>query len=242
MAIDMKDIDINQILEDSRVSGVNYEDLPLTSFPTQEDNWARMSDVTASLMGLVTQYNSLYAQQKFDECNQLLQNNPQLLQTIFNADKWNKIRDGIISLQRFFLEEVEQFIYNVANNTVGINNDPNKEESKTTAYSSGKVDEIIDNVVAMINETINFRTVNLQASKWSGSSPFTQTVALKDITGADSPIISLYLTNSDNASTVKAKSKAYGYIDRATTADGSITFYCYQKKPAVDFAVAVKGV
>ena len=37
-----------------------YEDTPLTNFPDAEDNWARMSDVTATLLSAALQYNEYW--------------------------------------------------------------------------------------------------------------------------------------------------------------------------------------
>ena len=54
-------------------------------------------------------------------------------------------------------------------------------------------------------------------------------------------MIALYISGSPGAAAVKAMRKAFGYLDRAVTGNGSITFYCYEKKPAADFSVSVKG-
>ena len=85
------------------------------------------------------------------------------------------------------------------------------------------------------------KTVTLPASKWSTSAPYTQTVTVSGVTAEDSPVIALYISGSPGAAAVKAMRKAFGYLDRAVTGNGSITFYCYEKKPAADFSVSVKG-
>ena len=63
-----------------------FEDLPLTNFPDSEDNWARMQDITASLLTIALQYNALWDAGDIDAANTLLENNPKLKSTIFNAD------------------------------------------------------------------------------------------------------------------------------------------------------------
>ena len=83
--------------------------------------------------------------------------------------------------------------------------------------------------------------MTLSASKWSTSAPYTQTVTVSGVTAEDSPVIALYISGSPGAAAVKAMRKAFGYLDRAVTGNGSITFYCYEKKPAADFSVSVKG-
>ena len=85
------------------------------------------------------------------------------------------------------------------------------------------------------------KTVTLSASKWSTSAPYTQTVTVSGVTAEDSPVIALYISGSPGAAAVKAMRKAFGYLDRAVTGNGSITFYCYEKKPAADFSVSVRG-
>ena len=212
-----------------------YDDLPLTNFPDAEDDWARMSDATASLMSVITQYNNYYASGDIDSCNELLESNPTLLNTIFNADKWNKIRDAIIALERYYLEEVETFIETVGQNTIGINDNPDEDEKVTNAYSAKKIDEIISDITGV-------KTVWLPQSGWSSDSPYSQTVSVSEVTSNDKPIISVYIYDGLSASEVKARNKAYSCIDRADTGDGEITFYCYNKKPATGFNVAIKGV
>ena len=81
----------------------NYVDLPLTNFPIKEDTMKRMTDVNAVLMPVVRQYNTYFADGNLAACNDLLKNNPDVLDCFFNADKWNWTRDAIIAIQRFFI-------------------------------------------------------------------------------------------------------------------------------------------
>lgn len=97
-----------------------YNDLPLTNFPDTEDTWARMQDITVNLITVAQQYNALWESGDVTGANTLLENNPGLINTIFNADKWNKLRDAIISMERFYLNDVQTFIDRVAQHTVGI--------------------------------------------------------------------------------------------------------------------------
>lgn len=83
---------------------------------------------------------------------------------------------------------------------------------------------------------------SLVAAGWGGTAPYTQTVAVEGITAADTPIIALSIPKGLSGDTVKAQKKAYGMVDRTESGAGQITFYCYNKKPAVDFQVTVKGV
>lgn len=86
------------------------------------------------------------------------------------------------------------------------------------------------------------KTATLPSAGWSNTAPYTQTVEVPGVQAIDTPVVSLYLSDGVTAAEVKLQSKAYGYADRAVTGAGSITVYCYNKKPAVDFQIQLKGV
>lgn len=92
-----------------------------------------------------------------------------------------------------------------------------------------------------IERRLNVRTATLSASSWSSSAPYTQTVNVADITANDQPIISVGTPTTLSSASYKALIKAYAMIDRAVTGAGTITFYCYTKKPATDIPVLIKG-
>lgn len=84
--------------------------------------------------------------------------------------------------------------------------------------------------------------ISIPASVWSATEPYTQSISISGITEEDSPIVGLSIAEGTAAAVVKNQNKAWGCVDRAVTGNGTITFYCYNKKPAVDFSVNVKGV
>lgn len=106
--------------------------------------------------------------------------------------------------------------------------------------------DILDAELKKANDRLDcsqeVKRVTLTAGNWSTVAPYTQSVPVAGITATDAPIIGLRLVDGTTAVNVKAQSKAWGCVDRAVTGDGTITFYCYNKKPAVDFTVSVKGV
>lgn len=93
-----------------------------------------------------------------------------------------------------------------------------------------------------INKLETVKTATLATASWSTIAPYTQTVSVTGITADDKPIVSLYLPDGITAANVKLQSKAYACVDRAVTGAGSVTVYCYNKKPAVDFRIQMKGV
>ena len=75
---------------------------------------------------------------------------------------------------------------------------------------------------------------------WSGTSaPYTKTVSVSGILSTDTPIIDVVM--SGTYSTDEARIEAWGYIYRAVTANGSITFYATEK-PTVSLPIQIKVV
>lgn len=114
----------------------------------------------------------------------------------------------------------------------------------TGTYTNTKVTRATR--VIEINLTTEWQTVSNQAYK------YVQTVSVDannqplDIINTDRPVISLNVGRlSQSAANVKAANKAFGFIDRAITGNGTITFYCYNNNPKDAFnatlPVQVKG-
>lgn len=95
---------------------------------------------------------------------------------------------------------------------------------------------------AEINKLQGTADITLPAAGWGGAAPYTQTVQVPGVLATDVPIIGLAIADGATAEEVKLQAKAWGCVDRAVTGDGTITFYCYNKLPAVDFTVQAKGV
>jgi hypothetical protein len=85
-------------------------------------------------------------------------------------------------------------------------------------------------------------SILIPASGWSEDAPYTQTVDVEGVTAEDVPVIGICIDDGTASSDVKVQSKAWSCVDRAVTGDGTVTFYCYNKKPADDFRVVMKGV
>lgn len=117
--------------------------------------------------------------------------------------------------------------------------------SDATSYTQ-KGDKFGQNDVNAITGEINRMTreveVTLRASGWSASAPYTQTVDVPGLTAGDNPILVKVIPAGATPEQVKAYNKAFGMIDDGDTADGQATFRCFNKKPAVDMTVGLKGV
>ena len=86
------------------------------------------------------------------------------------------------------------------------------------------------------------RTATLTAAGWTNAAPYTQSISVTGITANDAPIISAGLPSTINAANYTTLIKNYAMIDRAVTAAGKITFYCYRKKPTAAIPLYIKGV
>ena len=93
-----------------------------------------------------------------------------------------------------------------------------------------------------LNRINTEKTVTLSASKWSAAAPYSQTVTLTGCKSTDIPIIQCGSTSATSAENTKIYRKMFGYIDDVVTNNGSVTFYCNQKKPSADFQVRLVGV
>ena len=87
-----------------------YTDLTETQFPDKVDDLSRMSDLTTSDLTLVNQYYTYYNAGNLAAAAQLLIDNPTLTNKIFNAAKFNILRDALIALQRYYKSDVQTYI------------------------------------------------------------------------------------------------------------------------------------
>lgn len=106
--------------------------------------------------------------------------------------------------------------------------------------------DILDRELKKVNDRVDVvkgtKAIALPASGWSGTAPYTQTVSVAGVTAEDAPVIGILIAEGTTAANVKLQNKAWACVDRAVTGAGTITFYCYNKKPGNDFTVNVKGV
>ena len=86
------------------------------------------------------------------------------------------------------------------------------------------------------------KRIVIPASGWSDKAPYVQSVSALGAQENISLIIGgPYLGDEPGIETVRARKKAFGYVDRVVSGNGIVTLYCYGSKPAVDFEILVKG-
>ncbi len=84
-------------------------------------------------------------------------------------------------------------------------------------------------------------SATFDSSGWSASVPYTQTASVTGILSTDNPIADI-ISLSSTVSTASAQLESFGYVGQISTADGSITAYCYDDKPTTSFTVQLKVI
>ena len=90
----------------------------------------------------------------------------------------------------------------------------------------------VDGVVANTHMTAQ---VTLPASDWSDAAPYAQTVAVQGVLATDQPHFGIVY--ADNW---EAEKEAFALVDELDTADGSVTFTCFEDKPSVDITIQME--
>jgi hypothetical protein len=105
---------------------------------------------------------------------------------------------------------------------------------------------VLEDLISNDKELSKSRTttiVEVLATKWEGSSIFKQRIDIPNIKASDTPIVSHKIEdNMTDASTIKARWKAYSFLDKVAVYDGYIELICFRKKPQKSFYLAVKEV
>ena len=156
------------------------------------------------------------------------------LKTDYKNDKWTGMRkyqmtdntDGTISLN-----DVTQYtdvgdIYSAA------------DINATNAAVNGFYDEY----AAKVQKIENVINISLPAANWSGSAPYTQTVAVGTIRASDTPIPGLLYPNSMTESQKAQIDKSVNMITEIETLNGAVKVTCKFKRPVADMIISLKGV
>ncbi len=89
-----------------------YPDLE-NKFPEQIDDFEKFQDPNLTSISLINEYYTYFDSGNLQAANELLESNPSLKRMIINAESLNKLRDAIVSVQRYYLSDVENYLVNI---------------------------------------------------------------------------------------------------------------------------------
>ena len=77
--------------------------------------------------------------------------------------------------------------------------------------------------------------VTLTALGWSENAPYTQTISVEGILATDQPHYGVIYTEN-----WEAQKEAFALVDQLETAEGSVTFTCFEDKPEADLTLQME--
>lgn len=106
------------------------------------------------------------------------------------------------------------------------------------AYADTVSGTVEANAKAYSDSLHKFFTVAVPASGWSETVPYAQTVAVEGVLGTDAPHWGIVY--SEDLETAVAQKEAFAVVDELDTADGTVTFTCFEEKPEVDLTIQME--
>lgn len=94
----------------SEIQSELYEDCPYSNFPVAVDTITRKKDLDLATKTLLDQYYTYINAGDFSAATALLNDNPNLRMTVMVAEDYNRMRDGIIAVQRVFDSYIADYI------------------------------------------------------------------------------------------------------------------------------------
>ena len=92
-----------------------------------------------------------------------------------------------------------------------------------------------------VDEKRKVFTTTLTVNDWEGATaPFTQRIGIEGILSTDRPHVGLM--PADDIETALTQEENWALVSRGVTADGSITFTCYEDKPTVNVPVQIEVI
>nr|DAU99644.1 MAG TPA: hypothetical protein [Bacteriophage sp.] len=110
----MSDTTPTSIEPNYTIANGQYTDLPRSNMPSAVDNINEMVDISADLLVAKNQFYDYVQANDLANAAQVLVDNPELEKSVFNADKFNTLRDAIVALERLFLSDIEKYIMNIS--------------------------------------------------------------------------------------------------------------------------------
>lgn len=124
-----------------------------SNMPVSEDNIDIMEDISIELLQPMRDFENYMAENDLASAAIVLNTHPDLKKCLFNAEKYNKLRDALIATQRTYLGDVKTYLTEAMINK-GIY------DSNITYYKFNIVSYLDDYYMAIMNSTSGFSNVD----------------------------------------------------------------------------------
>ena len=120
---------------------------------------------------------------------------------------------------------------------LGTPSEPRDATSKE--YVDVALTDAVDDVKEYVDSRVQYFDVVVTADAWAGdSAPFKQTIAVEGMMAKYRPHYGLVY--SEDIETAIAEKDAWTLVDDLDTADGSVTFTCFEEKPEISLNVQME--
>ena len=94
---------------------IYYSDLVHTNLPNNVDNFESFQDVGIKTKPYVDQYLQYVSVGDTVNAAAVIADHPEIKPCLINAESLNKLRDGLLALERMFIGDIENYIINITN-------------------------------------------------------------------------------------------------------------------------------
>lgn len=193
------------------------------------------------------QYQKLWAQGDQERAKAFLANHSELKNAMWDPEKYNWLKDAIVALQHFIINDLGTFIADTQTDKAGLQTErsdfsryrvkpelfpTDPSDSNIRSYSSGVVDAILADMVQKIKVDC--------PDEWQ----YDENKQLWTITVIDRAFVKekdyekyFYLEGGETAEEIDAYAEKMSLILSGVTDDGSITLYALENPGALSFYV-----
>ena len=150
-----------------------------------------------------------------------------------------------------YLEGKDELDQNIANAKTAADNAKTAADNAKTAADNAQTaaenaqtaadnaQTAAENAVKYVDDKVKRFNVVLTVNDWEGDkAPYKQTIGIEGILATDRPHYGAVY--SEDTTTMLAEKETFGYVDDLDTADGSVTFTCFEDKPEINVNVQME--
>lgn len=146
-----------------------YTDLPRSNLPIAKDDIDEMQDLSLDLVEARNSFYNYVNKGDLSNAATVLEDNPKLLPCLFNADKYNSLRDTIVGLQRIFLDDIEKYIMTLSTPQGEWQEDVEYKKYQVVSYINDDATQIYAarQMIVPANSTSDFDTRPINTEYWT---------------------------------------------------------------------------